>query len=97
MAERDHRVTARGRVLDFFTIRGRGTAVVVDIIEGTWRSGSLIVCAKSHNRLRSVEFINGKNLPLTAIALLIDDDRIKQSVAVGEEVCTAPPQINEPS
>jgi len=90
MAERDHTASARGRVLYYFTIRGRGTAVVIDIIDGTWRSGSQLVCQKGRYHIRSVEFIDGKDVPPTAIALLIDDDDIKESIVAGEEVWTTP-------
>jgi len=90
MAERDHAASARGRVLNLFTIRGRGTAVVIDIIDGVWRSGSQLVSAKGRYRIRSVEAIHGPEVPLTAIALLVDEDGIEQSIAVGEEVYTTP-------
>ena len=79
-----------GRVVDLFTVHGRGTAVIVDIIDGVWRPGSQLVSAKGRYLIRSAEFIDGKNVPLTAIGLLVDNDRIKDSIVVGEEVWTTP-------
>jgi hypothetical protein len=35
----------RGCVLDVFTISGRGTVIVVDIIDGVWRS-PLAACVR---------------------------------------------------
>jgi hypothetical protein len=76
----------RGRVLAIFSIRDRGTAVVVEMGDGVWSSGSLLVCPKGHYHIRSVEFVDGKDLPRTAVALLIDESEVSQHVAVGEEV-----------
>jgi hypothetical protein len=90
MTEPDHANSARGRALDLFEIRGRGTAVVVDIIDGVWRSGAQLVCAKARYRIRAVEAVHGTHLPRTAIALLVDDGRVRQGVVVGEEVSSMP-------
>ena len=89
MPERDGKASGRGRVRDLFSIRNRGTFVVVEITEGVWRSGSLLVCAKGQYCIRSTEFIDDKRLPEACIALGIDDDRVRQSVVIGEEVWTA--------
>lgn len=39
---------------------------------------------------RAASAHDGKDVPPSAIALLIDDDRVKQSVVIGEEVWTTP-------
>ena len=52
--------------------------LTVDIIDGVWGSGWQLVAAKGSYLIRSVEFVDGKNVPRTAIGLVIDNERIKE-------------------
>ena len=87
--DRNDQVPGRGRVLNVFSLAGRGTVVVIEIIDGVWQPGVLLVCAKGSYRIQSIESIRGKDLPPTAIALVIDDEHAGEHVDVGEEVGSA--------
>jgi hypothetical protein len=72
---------------------GEGTSSTASLstsLMGFGGPGSQLVSAKERYLIRSMEFVDRKNVPLTAIGLLIDNDRIKESIVVGEEVWTTP-------
>lgn len=75
-----------GRVLSIFQLATRGTVVVIDILDGTWRTGDALAASGGRWTIRAVEAIDGMNVPWTASALVLADDETPLALSVGEEV-----------
>ena len=86
----------RAIVKRVFAVTGRGTAVCVDIIEGTVRAGDKVLVPTSNGcrraaEVRSVEFADidiGRPTPRAEVGLLVGD-LPPSEVAVGREVSAA--------